>query len=91
MHGGAQLLEHEMNIVEKILEKRLLIIVTTEFMQFGFIPAKGKIDAVFILRVIREEYLAKQKKLYMCFVDLEKEFDIVPRKVVEMAMRTTEA
>ena len=27
------------------------------------------------------------KKLYMCFVDIEKAFDTVPRKVVEWAMR----
>ena len=38
-------------------------------------PGEGTIDAVFILRRIQEEYLAKQKKLYMCFVDLEKAFD----------------
>ena len=50
-------------------------------------PGKGTIDAVFILRRIQEEYLAKQKKLYMCFVDLEKAFDRVPWKVVEWAMR----
>ena len=50
-------------------------------------PGKGTIDAVFILRRIQEEFLAKQKKLYMCFVDLEKAFDRVPRKVVEWAMR----
>ena len=56
-------------------------------MQFGFMPAKGPIDAVFILRWIQEEYLGKQEKLYMCFVDLEEAFDGVPRKVVEWAMR----
>ena len=50
-------------------------------------PGKGTIDAVFILRRIQEKYLAKQKKSYMCFVDLEKEFDRVPMKVVELAMR----
>ena len=37
--------------------------------------------------MIQEEYLAKQKKLYMCFVDLEKAFDKVPRKVVEWVIR----
>ena len=51
-------------------------------MQFGFIPAKGTIDAVFISRRIQEQYLAKQKKLYMCFVDLQKAFDGVSRKGV---------
>ena len=39
-------------------------------MQFSFLPGKGTIDAVFILRWIQEEYFAKHKKLYMCFVDL---------------------
>ena len=56
-------------------------------MQFGFLPGKGTIDEVFILRWIQEEYLAKQKKLYMCFVDLEKAFDRVTRTLVEWAMR----
>ena len=59
-------------------------------MQFGFMPGKGTIDAVFILRRIQGEYLAKQRKLYMCFVDLEEAFDIVPRKVIEWAMRKKE-
>ena len=30
-------------------------------MQFGFMSGKSTIDAVFILRRIQEEYLAKQK------------------------------
>ena len=48
---------------------------------------KGTIDAVFILTRLQEEYLDKEKKLYMCFVDLEKAFDRVPRRVLEWAMR----
>ena len=39
-------------------------------MQFGFMPESGTIDAVFILRRMQEEYHAKQKRLYVCFVDL---------------------
>ena len=50
-------------------------------------PEGEKIDAVFILRRMQEEYLAKGEKLYMCFGDLEKAFDIVPRKVLEWTMR----
>ena len=54
-------------------------------MQFGFMQGKGTINAVFILRRIQEEYLAKQKKLYMCFVDLDKAFGRVRRKDEEWA------
>ena len=49
-----------MKIVEKVLEK----IVAIDDMQFDFMPGKGTIDAVFNLRHIQEEYLAKQMKLY---------------------------
>ena len=32
-------------------------------MQFGFMPGKGRIDAMLILRRLQEEYLDKEKKL----------------------------
>ena len=50
-------------------------------------PGKGTVDAIFILRRMQEEYQKKDKKLNMCFVDMEKAFDRVPRKVMEWAMR----
>ena len=84
-YRGVKLLEHAIKIVEKVLERRLRRRVKVE-MQFGFMPGKGTIAAVFILR-LQEEYLDKEKKLYMCFVDLEKVFDRVPMKVLEWALR----
>jgi len=36
---------------------------------------------------MQEEYLDKKKKLYMCFVAMEKAFDIAPKKVMEWAIR----
>ena len=86
-YRGVKLLEHAMKIVERVLVNRIRRIVEVDEMQFGFMPGKGTTDAVFILRRLQEEYRAKGKKLYMCFVDLEKAFDRVPRKVMEWAMR----
>ena len=56
-------------------------------MQFGFMPGKGTTNALFILRRMQEEFRGREKKLYMCFVDLKKAFDRVPRKVMKWALR----
>ena len=48
-----------MKVVERMLEERLCIIVSVDEMQFGFMPERGTIDAVFILRRMQEEYHAK--------------------------------
>ena len=69
---GVKLLEHAMKIIEKVLQRRIRRMVKVDEMQFGFMPGKGTIEAVFILRRLQEEYLDKKKKLYTCFVDLEK-------------------
>ena len=55
-------------------------------MQFGFVPERGTVDAVYILRRLQEEHHANWRKLYVCFVDIEKVFDRVPRKVLEWAL-----
>ena len=74
-------------MVERALEKRLHRVVTVEDMQFGFMPKKEIIDAVFILRRMQEEYHAKGKKMYIYFVDLYRAFYRVSRKVLEWVMR----
>ena len=55
-------------------------------MQFGFLPGKGTTHALFILRRMLEDFGEREQKLYMCFVDLKKAFDRVPRKVMEWAL-----
>ena len=55
--------------------------------QFGFVPGRGTTDAIFVVRQLQEKYLAANKRLYMAFVDLEKAFNRVPRKVIWWALR----
>ena len=50
-------------------------------------PGKGTVNAIFLVRRMQEEYQKKDKKLYMCSIDMEKAFDRVTRKVMEWAMR----
>ena len=66
-----------MNLLERVLEKRIRCQVSIDNMQFG----KGTTDAIFIMRQVQK------KKLYYAFVDLEKAFDRVPREVVRWALR----
>ena len=50
-------------------------------------PGRDTTDAVFVLRQLQEKHLDKHKPLYFAFVDLEKVFDLVPKKVLWWAMR----
>ena len=86
-YRGVKLLEHAMKIVERVLERRILTLVNLNKMQFGYMPGKGTVDAIFIVRKMQEKFQKKDKKLHICFFDMEKAFDRVPRKVMEWAMR----
>ena len=69
--------------------------VSVDEMLYAFILERGTIDAVFILRRLQEESHAKGKKLYMHFVDLEKDLteyqgmrkELIPVVLVRSVMR----
>ena len=67
-----------MKVFERVIEKYIKEAVNIDDMQFGFMPGKGTMDAIFITRIVQESFLAKKKYLYFTFVDLEKAFDRVP-------------
>ena len=77
---GLKLLDHVMKVIERVMEKINRERVFIDDMQFGFMPGRGTTDAIFILRQSQEKYLAKNRKLYFAFVDLEKALDQAPRK-----------
>ena len=81
-YGAVKLLEHGMKVVGRVLEEMFCRIVTVDEIQLGFMPVRGTVDAVFILCRMEEDYHTKGKKLYKCFVDLDKAIDRVSWKVL---------
>ena len=78
---------NKMKVFERISKQKIRELVDTDAMQFGFMPRKSTINAIFTACQLQERYLEKKKKLFFAFVDVENTFDRVPREVVKWAMR----
>ena len=76
-----------MKVLERIVDSLIRQLVSVDDSQFGFVPVRGITDAIFVVRQLQEKYLAPNKRLYTAFVDLEKAFDYVPRKVIWWALK----
>ena len=85
--------EHVMKVMERIVDGMIREMIAIDEMQFAFVPGRGTTDAIFIIRQLQEKFLSrkdlndKNLTLFFAFVDLEKAFDHVPRKVLWWAMR----
>ena len=64
-HRGVRLIEQNMKVYEKTLEKRLRDIVKIDEKQFGFQSGKSTVDAIFVLQQLQEKFGAK-KKVFPC-------------------------
>ena len=86
-YWGLKLTEQVMKILEIIVDGLIRQLVSIDDSQFGLVPGRGTTDAIFVVRQLQEKYLAANKRLYMAFIDLDKAFDWVPRKVIWWALR----
>ena len=93
-YRGLKLTEHVMKVIERIVDTIIREMTTIDEVQFAFVPGRGTTDAIFIIRQLKEKFLSmknldgKNLILYFAFVDLEKSFNRVPRKVLWCAMRS---
>ena len=78
-YHGLKLTEQVMKVLERIVDGLIRQVVSIEDSHFGFVPGRGTTDAIFVVRLLQEKYLAANTRLYMAFVDLEKAFDRVPQ------------
>ena len=75
-----------MKVIERLMEKIIRERIFVNDMEFGFMTGQGTMIAMFIVRQLQKKHLAKNSKLYFAFVDLEKAFDRVPKKVIWWTM-----
>ncbi|EYC15073.1 hypothetical protein Y032_0038g3616 [Ancylostoma ceylanicum] len=86
-YRGIKLIAHTMKIYERLVDMRLRGVVEIAPDQFGFIPERSAIDAIFIARQVMEKYREKNKPCHIAFLDLEKAYDRLPRSILWEVMR----
>ncbi|GMP25038.1 hypothetical protein CsSME_00002089 [Camellia sinensis var. sinensis] len=77
-YRGIKLMCHIMKVWERVMERRLRDITKVSENQFGFMPGRSTMEAIYLLRRVIEKYKEKKRDIHMVFIDLEKAYDRVP-------------
>ncbi|KAK9133636.1 hypothetical protein Scep_013164 [Stephania cephalantha] len=61
-YRGIKLMSHTMKLWERIIDNRLRRETTISENQFGFMPGRSTMEAIFLVRRLLEKYREKKKK-----------------------------
>jgi hypothetical protein len=86
-YRGVKLRSHTMKLWERIIEHHLRGVSNVTKNQFGFMPGRSSVDAIFLTRQLMERCREQKKDLHMVFIDLDKAYDKVPRNVMSWALQ----
>jgi hypothetical protein len=86
-YQGIKVMSHTMKLWERIIEHRLRGVTNITENQFEFMPERSTMEAIFLIRQLMERCREQKKDLHMIFIDLEKDYDKVPRNVIWWALQ----
>jgi len=69
-YRGIKLISHTMKFWERVIERRLQNDISISENQFGFMPSRSTIEAIYLLRRIKKLYRDRKVDLYMVFINL---------------------
>ncbi|KAK3516029.1 hypothetical protein QTP70_001869 [Hemibagrus guttatus] len=83
-YRGITLLSLPGKVYSRVLERRVrpLVVPRIQEEQCGFRPSRGKLDQLYTLHRVLEGLWEFAQPVHMCFVDLEKAFECVPRGIL---------
>jgi hypothetical protein len=80
-------MNHTMKLCERIIEHHLRGVTNVTEKQFGFMPGRSTMEAIFLIRQFMKRCKEQRKDLHLIFIDLEKAYDKVPMNVLWWALR----
>ena len=86
LHRTISLMSHIIKLIRRIIMTRIRRVIRTEISQTqcGFVADLGTRNAIFMIRLLSEKAMKKQKDLYICFLDCTKAFDRVKHEKTRM-------